>query len=130
VGRVYDLDGKVLLIGVGHDANTTLHLAEILAEVPYRRPKHCTVLSGGRRVRVDYEENDHCCERFSLEDEWLSAAGLQSEGMLGPGHARIARARDIVAVAVEHLHRDTLAFLHPPMANCAECDLARASLTQ
>jgi aminoglycoside N3'-acetyltransferase len=130
VGRVYDLDGKVLLIGVGHDANTTLHLAEILAEVPYRRPKHCTVLKGGYPIRVDYAENDHCCERFALVDGWLSAAGRQSEGMVGHARARLARARDIVAVAVEHLHRDTLAFLHPPMANCAECDLARASLTQ
>ena len=31
VGRVQGLDGQVLLLGVGHDADTTLHLAEILA---------------------------------------------------------------------------------------------------
>ena len=31
VGRVYELDGQVLLLGVGHDANTTIHLAESLA---------------------------------------------------------------------------------------------------
>jgi aminoglycoside 3-N-acetyltransferase len=28
VGRVYELDGQVLLLGIGHDANTTIHLAE------------------------------------------------------------------------------------------------------
>ena len=38
VGRVHDLDGQVLLLGVGHDADTTLHLAELLAGVPYRVP--------------------------------------------------------------------------------------------
>lgn len=27
VGRVYELDGQILLLGVGHDANTTIHLA-------------------------------------------------------------------------------------------------------
>src|SRR5262245_60201712 len=27
VGRVHDLDGLVLLLGVGHDAHTTIHLA-------------------------------------------------------------------------------------------------------
>ena len=32
VGRVYELDGQVLLLGVGHDANTTIHLAESLAD--------------------------------------------------------------------------------------------------
>ena len=31
VGRVYELDGQVLLLGVGHDSNTTIHLAEHLA---------------------------------------------------------------------------------------------------
>src|SRR5918992_357853 len=66
VGRVYELDGQVLLLGVGHDADTTLHLAELLAGVPYRLPRYCTVLQDGRRVRIDYAENDHCCARFAL----------------------------------------------------------------
>ena len=39
VGRVHDLDGQVLLLGVGHDADTTVHLAEALAGVRYRQPK-------------------------------------------------------------------------------------------
>jgi aminoglycoside 3-N-acetyltransferase len=39
VGRVHDLGGDVLLLGVGHDSNTTIHLAENLAGVRYRRPK-------------------------------------------------------------------------------------------
>src|SRR5919199_5616841 len=66
VGRVHDLDGQVLLLGVGHDANTTLHLAELLAGVPYRVPRYCTVVHDGRAVRIDYAENDHCCEGFAL----------------------------------------------------------------
>ena len=44
VGRVRDLDGHVLLLGVNHDANTTIHLAELVAGVGYRRQKHCTCL--------------------------------------------------------------------------------------
>jgi aminoglycoside 3-N-acetyltransferase-4 len=128
VGRVHDLDGKVLLLGVGHDANSTIHLAELIADVPYRVPKHCTVLRDGRRVRVDYHENDHCCARFALADEWLHARGLQSDGPVGHARARHARARDIVAAARKHLARDPLVFLHPPEAGCGECDAARASL--
>ena len=34
VGRVLDHDGKILLIGCDYDANTTIHLAELLAGVP------------------------------------------------------------------------------------------------
>jgi aminoglycoside N3'-acetyltransferase len=127
VGRVHDLNGQVLLLGVGHDADTTLHLAELLAGVPYRVPRHCTVLQGGHPVRVDYGENDHCCARFALADEWLRARSLQSEGRVGYAHARLARARDIVAVALVHLARDPLLFLHPSSAGCAECDEARGS---
>ena len=125
VSRVHELDGQVLLLGVGHDADTTLHLAELLAGVPYRVPHHITVLRDGRPVRIEYGENDHCCLRFALADEWLRARELQREGPVGHAHARLVRARDIVDVALERLARDPLVFLHPPDAGCAECDEAR-----
>jgi aminoglycoside 3-N-acetyltransferase len=127
VGRVYELDGQVLLLGVGHDADTTLHLAEVMAHVPYRVPKYCTVLENGRAVRVDYGENDHCCQRFALADNWLRERGLQREGLVGHAHARLMRSRDIVSVAREYLARDRLLFLHP-RGKCAECDMAWASV--
>lgn len=128
VGRVYDRDGQVLLLGVGHDANTTIHLAELLAGAPYRRPKHCTILQAGQPVRVDYAENDHCCQRFALADEWLRARGLQAEGAVGHAPARLIRSRAIVRVVGEHLARDPLVFLHPPADGCAQCDEARLGI--
>jgi aminoglycoside N3'-acetyltransferase len=128
VGYVHDLDGQVLLLGVGHDADTSLHLAEVLAGVPYGIPRHITVLRDGAPVRVEYRENDHCCQLFSMADEWLRERGLQREGPVGHAHARLFRARDVVAVAREQLSRDPLVFLHPAGAGCEECDEARASL--
>lgn len=130
VGRVHDLDGQVLLLGCSHGENTTLHLAELLAGVPYRVPRHCTVRRDGGLVRVDYGENDHCCERFVLADDWLRSSGLQREGSVGHAHARLARAQDIVRIAVEHLKRDPVMFLHPAGAGCEQCEDARASLTR
>jgi aminoglycoside N3'-acetyltransferase len=128
IGRVHELGGQVLLLGVNHDANTTLHLAELLAGVPYRVWKHCTVVRDGRAVPVDYGENDHCCERFTLVDEWLSSRHLQREGRVGHAHGRLMRARDVVAVARERLLEDPLVFLHPPESRCVECDAARRSV--
>ncbi|MET0536217.1 MAG: AAC(3)-IV family aminoglycoside N-acetyltransferase [Steroidobacter sp.] len=128
VGRVYDLNGQVLLLGVGHDANTTLHLAELLTSVPYRTPSYCTVLERGRRVRIDYGENNHCCARFALADDWLRSAGRQSEGRVGHAHARLADSRDVVAHALERLAADPLLFLHPMDAGCEECVEARRSV--
>lgn len=128
VGRVHDQDGQVLLLGVDHDADTTLHLAEFLAHVPYRLPKSITVLQDGRPTRIEYGENDHCCARFAMADGWLRERRLQSEGRVGHADARLVRARDVVAVALEHLTRDPLVFLHPPSAECEECDEARRSV--
>ncbi len=130
VGRVHGLDGQVLLLGVGHDANTTLHLAELIAGVPYRVARYCTVLRGGRAERIEYEENDHCCQRFALADGWLRERGLQREGQVGHAHARLGRARDVVAATVEQLAREPLLFLHPPSHGCAECNEARRGVQQ
>lgn len=128
VARVHELDGKVLLLGVGHDANTTIHLAESRARVPYSAPKHFTVRAGDRVVRVDYRETDHCCQRFALADDWLRAHALQREGPVGHGHARLVRSRDVVRVVCDELERDPVIFLHGPDAGCGECDLARSSV--
>ncbi len=34
IGKLYELDGSVLLIGVGYDKNTSLHLADVRASYP------------------------------------------------------------------------------------------------
>jgi aminoglycoside 3-N-acetyltransferase len=129
VGRVHDLDGRVLLLGVDHSESTTLHLAEAIARVPYSVSHPCVVEEGGAALTVMIAETDHCCVRFRLADDWLRARRLQDEGPVGAGHGRLARSRDIVAVAVERLARDPLVFLCAPSAGCEECDAARASVS-
>ena len=94
-GRVYELDGQVLLLGVGHDANTTLHVAEAIAGVRYRQPKHATVLENGKPKRYEYGETDHCCERFAPARRVARRASSGAERW-GNAQARLARSRDIV----------------------------------
>ena len=128
-GRVYELDGQVLLLGVDHNANTTIHLAEWLAGVRYRRPKYSTTLRDGRPVRVGYHEIGHCCENFHLVGEWLAARALERRGLVGHAQARLVRSRDVVAVVKERLRQDETVFLHPFGVD-EECDEARASLEE
>jgi aminoglycoside 3-N-acetyltransferase len=127
IGRVHELDGQVLLLGVGHDANTTIHLAETMAGVRYRKPKYLTVLEEGRPTRFEYEEIDHCCENFSFMDAWLEEAGRQRRGLVGGAEARLMRARDVVELALQRLREEETVFLHR-VGLCVECDEARASL--
>ena len=127
VGRVHELGGLVLLLGIGHDANTTVHLAEFLGGVRYRLPHHVTIELEGKPVRVDYREIDHCCQKFALLDQWLDAEGLQQRGRVGSGEARLMAAGDVVKTVVPRLKEDETVFLHP-LGHDAECDQARASL--
>ncbi len=127
VGRVHDMDGWILLLGVGHDANTTVHLAEWLAGVRYRVPKSALVLRGGAPARVEYGEIDHCCQRFALVDEWLEQARAQRRGTVGHAAARLVRSRAVVTVVTEHLRNNETLFLHA-LGIDEECDAARASL--
>jgi aminoglycoside 3-N-acetyltransferase len=127
IGRVYELGGQVLLLGVGHDANTTVHLAENLAGVRYRLPKHLTILRAGQPVRYQYQEIDHCCQMFNLMGRWLEAEGRQRRGAVGNTEARLARSRDIVDTALARLGKNETVFLHS-LGVDSECDEARASL--
>lgn len=121
VARVHDHDGWVLLAGVDHDANTTIHLGELMGGAPYRQPNHITVLEDGVRKRIDYGENDSCCRGFNMTGDWLRRRGLLKEGPLGSGHAMLARSRDIVTTVVEELAGDPCRFLCAK-GTCEECD--------
>lgn len=125
IGRVYQLGGSVLLLGVGHDSNTTIHLAERMAQVPYLVPKWTTVLRDGAAERVEFGEIDHCCRNFRLVDDWLRERGLQIEGKVGHASARLMESRNVIDVVVPHLGGDPLRFLCSPGASCDECDAAR-----
>jgi len=123
-GRAHELDSQILLLGVGHDANTTIHVAENIAGVPYRLQTYSTVFREGLPVRVDYAEVDHCCENFRMMDDWLEDTGAQRRGKVGHAEARLSRSREVVAAALKRLRDDPLVFLHP-LAACGECDDAR-----
>jgi aminoglycoside N3'-acetyltransferase len=129
IGRVYELNGQVLLLGVGQDSNTTIHLCENLAGVRYRRAKYITILQDGKPTRFDYREIDHCCQNFALVDGWLDEEHLQRHGKIRNGEARLMRSPDIVNVVTSHLEKDKTIFLHPQGVD-EECDDARASLTR
>lgn len=56
IGKLYELDGWVLLIGVGYDKNTSLHLADVRADYPGKHDcvEHSAVMEDGARVWKAY----------------------------------------------------------------------------
>ncbi len=57
LGKLYRLGGKVLLIGVEYDKNTSLHLADVRAEYPgkHNTVEHSAMLVDSVRQWVGYE---------------------------------------------------------------------------
>ena len=57
--KIYDLGGHVLLLGVDHDRNTSMHLAEYDGRVGRDRiEQKAPVMEGGKKVWVEFEEID------------------------------------------------------------------------
>jgi aminoglycoside 3-N-acetyltransferase len=95
LGRVYELDGKVLLLGVGHDSNTSLHLAERKAfGATQRRVKNGSpILVNGERKWIEYEEPLACTDDFIA----LGAAFEADSGnVTRAGPARVMSQRALV----------------------------------
>lgn len=134
IGRVFELEGQILLLGVTHGENTALHLAESLLPVPYSVSHPCVVdlaTQGGTGfATLPIAESDHCCAGFGKMDGWLRSLQLQSEGLVGQAHARLMSARDLVSVALARLRDAPLVFLCEKDTGCEECDAAHASVTR
>ena len=101
LGRLYDLDADVLLLGVGHDSNTSLHLAEYRVPDPPRTQQGSAVLTadGGREwvwwTDVEHDEGD-----FELLGADLDASGAVRVDLVGDATCRLMRQRAAVDFAV------------------------------
>lgn len=111
LGRLYELGARILLLGVGHESNTSLHLAEHRANWPAKRyiPQGALVTRIGRRVWVEYEELDYNEEDFTELGEIFAAAGGERTSKIGAGIGRLLQMRDMVDFGVrwmtEHRNR-------------------------
>jgi aminoglycoside 3-N-acetyltransferase len=68
LARTYELDGHVLLLGVGHENNTSLHLAEYRAAFSGKRSVKggAPIIRAGKRVWAQFDEIDLNADDFEL----------------------------------------------------------------
>lgn len=103
LARIYDLDGWVLLLGVGYDRNTSFHLAEYRA--PGARPfkAGAPILENGKRVWKEYSDIEFEAEVFPEIGIELERAGKVIKGLVGSAEAKFFKQRDAVDFAQEWL---------------------------
>lgn len=110
IAKLYNLGGYVLLIGVGYDKNTSLHLADSRAEYPGKHfcTEHSAVFENGKRVWkaydtlfVDGEDFDEIGEAFEKEYPVAKAT-------LGKAVIRLMNQRELVDFAVKWIEKNRI----------------------
>ncbi len=100
LGAVYRLDGKVLLLGCGHDSNTSLHLAECRQQQPpMMRTGSSVRRPDGTSHWVTWTEVDPDESDFTQLGEDFEATGAMRVGPVGGAVARLGRQRALVDFA-------------------------------
>jgi aminoglycoside 3-N-acetyltransferase len=100
LGAIYRLDGQVLLLGVGHDANTSLHLAETRQPAP---PMHEAGSSLRGRGWTTWTEVDVDAGDFDRLGAALEETGAVTVGPVGAATARLMSQRAAVDFATAWL---------------------------
>jgi len=106
LGRIYDLDGYIFLLGVGHGNNTSLHLAEERMQNPKRGPQGSAMMVDGVRRWVTFETVDYDADDFvqiGTEYEITHPDAVQI-GTLGKATVRFMRQRPLVDFALDWLN--------------------------
>jgi aminoglycoside 3-N-acetyltransferase len=110
VGRLYELDGDVLLLGVTHWNNTSLHLAEFRARYPGKRNMRSgsAMLVDGVRQWVEYETLDTYGDDFGPIGEAFDRAHPVEVKHIREAEVRLFKQRAVVDFAIGWIeqHRD------------------------
>lgn len=102
LARLYELDAKIVLLGVGHANNTSLHLAEHRANWndKVRVDESAPVLVDGERQWVTWNDLEANEDDFDQVGEAIAATDIETVGPVGVGDGRVSSHRAVVDFAV------------------------------
>ena len=103
--HLYDLDASVLLLGVDHANNTSLHLAEYRAEWQGKHTytEGVPMMVDGERRWVQFEDLAIDADDFETLGEAFAATGQEQRGPMGGGIGRHFSMRAAVDFGVDWL---------------------------
>lgn len=101
LAKLYELDGYILLIGVGYDKNTSLHLADSRADYPGKHfvTEHSAVFENGERIWKAYDTLFVDGEDFSEIGESFEKEHCVVKAKLGNATLRLMKQKELVDFA-------------------------------
>ena len=108
IDKLYQLDGYVLLIGVGYDKNTSIHLADVRAKYPGKHlvQESSAMKINGKRVWKTYETLYVDGEDFSQIGAAFEQTHQVAKVTLGNGTLTFMRQRELVDFAVQWIEEN------------------------
>lgn len=108
LARVYDVGGHVLLLGVGHDSNSSLHLSEHRADWPRKRviEQGAAIMVGDQRMWVRFKDVLLESEDFPRLGADFDATGATVTGKVGSAQCRLFSQPALVDFGVEWIGKN------------------------
>lgn len=101
LARVYELDGWVLLLGVGYDRNTSFHLAEYRAPNTIEHQAAAPIHVNGVRTWKNYDDIEFDGNFFSEIGERFESEAAINKGPIGIAEAKLFSQRLAVDFATD-----------------------------
>ncbi len=125
--RLTQMGGKILLLGVDQDRNTTLHTAEALAGAVYLKDITGTCIDGGKEITIPIAAMAGPHRDFIGLDRLLGERGVTRVGKIGSAECRLMDSGAMLKVALEALAADPAAVLCDNPA-CVDCVRQRGKI--
>ena len=106
LGKLYELDAKVLLLGAGYDACTCFHMGETLFDRMPRKRQGASILVGGERQWTCFEDFDYNSDDFDKLGEDFEKEMPVALGKVGEGDCRLFSLREAVDYATNWLPKN------------------------
>jgi len=127
--------GKVVLLGVGHNRNSMIHLGELRAPAPYLHVPYNEAyatprkvrLPDGRIVRKYPDEMPGCSQNFGVAEPVFQQKEILLYTRIGEATVQAVNAMDLIETVVEMVHADP-GILLCDRPDCCFCPNARKTL--
>jgi len=108
ISRLYELNGQILLVGVNHESNSSIHLAEYRSDFPGKKydKTGCAMLINNQRKWVEWEELDLNPDDFEQLGADFESTIDYKPGKIGLAESRLIPLRAIVDFGVEWLKKN------------------------
>jgi aminoglycoside 3-N-acetyltransferase len=136
-GKYIGLNATIMFIGTGMGCNTSLHVAEDWADLPYMdnlSRARVKTKTGEIEAPVKMSPNGH--RSFYTSDanspavQLLYSLKLVREGKLGDAKVQLVRAQDVINTMMKTYYRDDPAFLLCRKDDCEFCRKGREACEQ